>query len=127
VVGEEAQAAETAARSVRSSSGTAEGASKAQDAADGAFSGEQARQLVEATFSGALPQALSGVPDQTRGMVQTAAQQGFLHGLNEILLLGAVLSFAGAALALVLVRETEIERETLVGTALEAQPEPARA
>jgi len=125
VVGEEAQAAETAARSVRSSSGTAEGASKAQDAADGAFSGEQARQLVEATFSGALPQALSGVPDQTRGMVQTAAQQGFLHSLSEILLLGAVLSFAGAALALVL--ETEIERETLVGTALEAQPEPARA
>ena len=60
-------------------------------------------------------------------MVGNAAEQGFLHGLNEILLLGAILSFAGAALALWLVRESEIERETLVGTALEPEPEPSQA
>ena len=60
-------------------------------------------------------------------MTRNAAEQGFLHGLNEILLIGALLSFAGAAFALWLVREKEIERETLAGTAFEAEPEPARA
>ncbi len=104
------------------------GASKAQQVAGGAVSGSEARHLVEATSSGALPQALSAVPRQARSLVGNAAEQGFLHGLNEILLLGAILSFAGAALALWLVRESEIERETLVGTALEpeSEPEPAR-
>ncbi len=103
------------------------GASKAQQVAGGAVSGSEARHLVEATSSGALPQALSGVPRQARSLVGNAAEQGFLHGLNEILLLGAILSFAGAALALWLVRESEIERETLVGTALEPEPEPSQA
>ncbi len=55
-----------------------------------------------------------------------AAEQGFLHGLNEVLLLGAVLAFAGSVLALWLVREREIERET-VGAALQAEPGAARA
>ena len=47
--------------------------------------------------------------------------------MNEILLLGALLSFAGAVFALWLVRENDIERETLVDTALEVEPEPAKA
>jgi hypothetical protein len=34
--------------------------------------------------------------------------------MNEILLLGAVLSLAGSALALLLVREGEIEREEVL-------------
>jgi EmrB/QacA subfamily drug resistance transporter len=103
------------------------GASKTQQAADGAIGGDQARHLIEATSSGALPRALSGVPEQARGVVHRAAEQGFVHGLNVILLLGAILSFAGALLALWLVRESEIERETLVGTALEPEPEPEPA
>ena len=37
-------------------------------------------------------------------------------------MLGALLSFAGAVLALWLVRESDIERETLVDTAFEAEP-----
>jgi EmrB/QacA subfamily drug resistance transporter len=103
------------------------GASKVQDVAGGSVSGDEARGLVEATSSGALPQALSAVPQQARELTRNAAEQGFLHGLNTILLLGAILSFAGAALALWLVREGEIERETLVGTDFEtsAEPEPA--
>jgi EmrB/QacA subfamily drug resistance transporter len=105
------------------------GASKTESVAGGAVDGEQARQLVEATSSGALPQAISGLPAGAQDAARNAAEQGFLHGLNEILLLGALLSFVGAVLALWLVRESDIERETLEGTAFEVEPEvePARA
>jgi hypothetical protein len=57
--------------------------------------------------------------------MQRAAEQGFLSGMNEILALGSVLAFAGAVVALWLVRERDIERETLVDTRFEAQPEAA--
>ncbi len=103
------------------------GASKTQEVASGAVSGGQARGLVEAASSGGLHQALAGVPAQSQGLVRNAAQQGFLHGLNEILVMGAVLCFAGSLLSLWLVREREIERETVTGGVLEAEPEPARA
>ncbi|HUC07843.1 MAG TPA: MFS transporter [Solirubrobacterales bacterium] len=104
------------------------GASKTEQLAGNAVSGEEARGLIEATSSGALPQAIAGVPPQAQAKVQAAAEQGFLHGLNEILLLGALLSFAGAAAALWMVRESDIEREEVVeGAPLEAAPEPAGA
>jgi EmrB/QacA subfamily drug resistance transporter len=103
------------------------GASKAQEVAGSSVGGEEARNLIEATSSGALPQALSALPEGTRELTRNAAEQGFLHGLNTILLLGALLSFAGAVLALWLVRERDIERETLVGTAFETEPEPQPA
>jgi EmrB/QacA subfamily drug resistance transporter len=102
------------------------GAAKVQEVAGG-VSGGEARALVEATSSGTLPQALSSVPPQAREVTRNAAEQGFLHGLNEILLLGALLSFAGSVLALWLVRERDIERETLTGTAFEAETEPVQA
>jgi MFS family permease len=103
------------------------GAAKTQDVAGGAVSGEQARGLVEATSSGGLHQALAGVPDSSQALVRDAAQQGFLHGMNEILVLGAILAFAGSVLSLWLVREREIERETVAGGALEPEPEGANA
>jgi hypothetical protein len=43
--------------------------------------------------------------------VANAAGEGFLAGFNQVLTLGGLLCFAGAALALWLVREREIERE----------------
>jgi hypothetical protein len=52
------------------------------------------------------------VPPGARQSVSNAAREGFLTGLNDVLTLGALLSFAGAALALWLVREREIERES---------------
>jgi len=103
------------------------GASRTESLAGGAVDHDQARGLVEATSSGALPQAVSQLPAGVRGQVQQAAEQGFLHGLNEILVIGGILCFVGAALALALVREREIERETLVGTAFEEAPEPSQA
>jgi EmrB/QacA subfamily drug resistance transporter len=101
------------------------GASKTQEVAGAGVSDAEARHLVESTSSGTLPQAISGLPEQAQALTRNAAEQGFLHGLNEILLLGAILSFAGAAMALWLVREGDIERETLVDTAFETEPEPA--
>ena len=105
------------------------GASKTEELAGNAVSGEEARGLVEATSSGALPQAVAGRAATGAGQGPgSAAEQGFLHGLNEILLLGALLSFAGAVAALWMVREGDIEREEVVeGAPLEAEPEPARA
>ncbi len=89
------------------------GADKVAEVAAGtpAASGDRPRGLVEAASSGNLDQALGGVPPQAQDAVANAAGQGVLAGLNEVLLLGAVLAFAGAVAALWLVREDEIERE----------------
>jgi hypothetical protein len=74
-------------------------------------SGDRPRELVEAASSGNLDQALAAVPPGTRETVSSAAREGFLAGFNDVLTLGALVSFAGAALALWLVRERDIERE----------------
>jgi hypothetical protein len=78
----------------------ARGAAKISSLAPGA----PAHRLIEAASSGQLPRV-------AHGAVENAARQGFLSGLNTILVLGALLSFAGAAVAAWLVREHEIERE----------------
>jgi Major Facilitator Superfamily len=89
-----------------------------------AASGERPRQLVEAASSGNLDQAVGGLPAPARDSVVHAAREGFLAGLTDILLLGGLLSLAGAVVALLLVREREIERGPLEP---EAAPEPAPA
>jgi hypothetical protein len=68
---------------------------------------------VEAASSGNLDQALAAVPPSARDQVSDAAREGFLAGLNDVLLWGSLLSFAGAVLALWLVRERDIERHSL--------------
>src|SRR5215207_5032064 len=103
------------------------GASRTQELAGNAVSGGQARELVEATSSGGLNQAVAGLPEGAQATVANAAQQGFLHGMNEILVLGAALSFIGSILALWLVRERDIERETVLEDEREARREPAPA
>jgi EmrB/QacA subfamily drug resistance transporter len=103
------------------------GADKVAELAAGtpAADGDRPRQLIEASSSGNLGQALASVPDGARETVAHAAREGFLAGMNEILLLGALLSFAGSALALLLVREGEIEREELVEEADSREPQLA--
>jgi EmrB/QacA subfamily drug resistance transporter len=99
------------------------GADKVSELAAGtpAASGDRPRELVEAASSGSLDQALAAVPPGAREAASNAAREGFLSGLNEVLTLGALVSFAGAVLALWLVREREIERKG------EVLPEPAAA
>ena len=76
-----------------------------------AASGDHPRQLIEAASAGNLHQAVAAVPPQDQHAVFNAAREGFLAGFNDVLTLGALLCFAGAVLALWLVREREIERE----------------
>ncbi|HEY3192281.1 MAG TPA: MFS transporter, partial [Solirubrobacterales bacterium] len=83
--------------------------------------GDHPRQLVEAASSGNLQQALATLAPQAQPAVSHAAHEGFLTGLNEVLTLGGLVCFVGAALALWLVREHEIEREPLEGA---GEPEP---
>jgi EmrB/QacA subfamily drug resistance transporter len=103
------------------------GASKTEQLAGGAVDHDQARGLVEAASSGALPQALRALPAGARDTARHATEEGFLHGLNEILMLGGILCLVGTGLALWLVREKEIDRgEVGAGSEspLEAEPVP---
>jgi EmrB/QacA subfamily drug resistance transporter len=87
------------------------GTSKAAELTAGtpAASGERPRELIEAASSGSLDQALAAVPSPARQVVADAAGAGFLAGLNAVLTMAALLSFAGAVLALWLVRAHEIQ------------------
>jgi EmrB/QacA subfamily drug resistance transporter len=104
------------------------GADKVSEVAAGtpAASGERPRQLVEAASSGNLDQAIGAVPPQARQLVSDAAGQGFITGLNDVLMIGALLSFGGAILALWLVREREIEREPAESQEAQRRPETGR-
>src|SRR5262249_18565674 len=57
-----------------------------------------------------LDQTLAAFP-QTHHLISHAAVEEFLAGFNDVPTLGALLSLTGAALALWLVREHEIERQ----------------
>ena len=72
--------------------------------------GDRPRQLVEAISSGNLDTAVANVPAGQRAAVADAAREGFLSGMNEILMLGGLLALAGAVAALWLVRERDIQR-----------------
>ncbi|MEA2361916.1 MAG: hypothetical protein QOD71_1061 [Thermoleophilaceae bacterium] len=75
-------------------------------------SAEEARLLAEGVSSGALPR---GVP----AAVVDAARQGFVDGLNDILLVGAAIAVVGAVLSVWLVRGSDVRGETLD---VEAEP-----
>jgi hypothetical protein len=89
------------------------GADKVTQLAAGtpAAAGDRPQQLIEAASSGALGPALRAVPENARATVAHAAREGFLSGLNEILVAAAVLAFVGAILSLILVRTEGPERE----------------
>ncbi|HEX3316964.1 MAG TPA: MFS transporter [Solirubrobacteraceae bacterium] len=88
--------------------------------------GDRPRQVIEAASSGNLHQALQAVPPGARTAVAHAAREGFLAGLNDVLLLGGLVCLAGAAVALLLVRERDIEREPTEPRAV-PEPEPVAA
>lgn len=94
----------------------ARGSDKVRELAAGtpAAQGQKPRELIEATSSGHLDQSVAQLPAGTRDTVTHAAQQGFLAGFNEILLVGSGLAIAGALVSLWLVREREIERDVAV-------------
>ena len=105
----------------------ARGADKIATVAAGtpAAAGDHPRRLIEAASGGHLGSVLAALPPGARGLVASATRQGFLSGLNTILLIGALVAFAGAVLAAWLVREQEIEREQPDLIASTALPQPA--
>ncbi len=76
-----------------------------------AAAGGRPRGLLEAASDGRLHAALAAVPDGARGLVASATRDGFLSGLNAILLIGGFIALGGALLALWLVNERQIDRE----------------
>ena len=64
-------------------------------------------QLGEAFASGDAAGAISSVPPGQRGLLAQAAESSFVSGLDTILLIAALVCFAGAALSLVLVRRRD--------------------
>jgi hypothetical protein len=78
-----------------------------------AAGGARPRELIEAASSGKLDQALAAASPQAQQVLSSAAGEGFLEGLNAVLTLAALLSFAGALLTLWLVRKHEIQRQPM--------------
>jgi predicted MFS family arabinose efflux permease len=67
----------------------------------------QAHELAQAASSGQAARALATIPAPLRGLAGQASVGGFVDGLNTVLLIGAVIAFAGAALTLVLIRSQD--------------------
>ena len=88
-----------------------------------AADGDRPLLLIEAASSGNLDQALTAAPPDAREPIAAAVGDGFITGLNEVLVIGALLAFAGAIVSLWLVREGDIEREP-VEAELEAEAVP---
>ena len=64
--------------------------------------------LGEAVASGGAQQAIAGVPPSARGVVAEAAHRAFIDGFNDIILVAAIIAFAGAVLALLLIRNRDL-------------------
>ena len=79
--------------------------------------------IVTAVRQGQAGRLLASLPPAARGQVAAAIRSGFAAGLNDVLLVTAVLAFAGALCALLLIRARDFVR---AGRA-EPQPVPAQA
>ena len=89
----------------------------------------RAHQIAEAVSNGSASQAIRAVPPQLRGIGASAAKAGYIDGLNDILLVGAVVALVAAALTLVLIRQRDFVGQAAQAPGASAQPEadPSRA
>jgi EmrB/QacA subfamily drug resistance transporter len=67
--------------------------------------------LSDAVASGGMQAAVQASPPGARAQLATAANQAFISGFNEILLIGATIAFAGAVLGFALVRGRDFVTE----------------
>ena len=91
-----------------------------------------AKPIENAVLNGETPAAGAGHPSAaTTHLVHTVAAQGLINGLNEILLIGAVIAFVAAAASFVLIRQKDFTASAAPGrggsrgAVSEAQPAPA--
>jgi hypothetical protein len=80
-----------------------------------------AASIAHAVAAGGAQQVIAGVPHSERALAATAIHDAFAGAMNEILLVGAIVAFTGAVLALVLVRASDFS------AAPGAAPQPAHA
>ena len=74
--------------------------------------------FADAVSSGAIHAAVQSAPPGTHAQLTAAANQAFISGFNEILLVGAVVALVGAVAGFALVRSSDFV------AAPESQPEP---
>lgn len=91
--------------------GTGQGEVEKLAAGTPAADPDMAREIVEATSSGSLQRVLEASPADARAGIASAANEAFLSGFNQILVLGAALAIASGIVTLLMVREEEIERD----------------
>jgi EmrB/QacA subfamily drug resistance transporter len=82
--------------------------------------GSQAGDFAGAVASGRIGPALSSLPIQDRASAVAAASTAFADALNDILLIGAVASFAAAVLTFVLIRRKDFHPGEEHSAAVEA-------
>jgi hypothetical protein len=63
-----------------------------------------AHRVATAVSSGNVAQVLAHAPRAARAQLAAASTGSFVHALNDILLIAAIVAFAGAAIALALIR-----------------------
>ena len=80
--------------------------------------------FADAVSAGSAQSAIQAAPPGVRAQLTTAANQAFIQGFNDILLIGAIIAFTGAVLGFALVRSRDFVTQP------EGQPaaaEPAAA
>jgi EmrB/QacA subfamily drug resistance transporter len=63
--------------------------------------------IADSISTGGTSRAIAGAPEPLRGLVAHAARAAFVDGLNTILLIGAIVALAAAAVSFVLIRERD--------------------
>jgi len=81
-----------------------------------------AQQIASQISAGSVAQALRSTPPPLRGALLAAAQAGYAGALDHILLIAAVVAFAGAALTTVLIRPRDFTTAHVART--DFNPEP---
>jgi EmrB/QacA subfamily drug resistance transporter len=64
----------------------------------------RAHQIATAVSAGNVREVLAHAPSAARGQLAAASTSSFVHALNDLLLIAAVVAFAGGAVALILIR-----------------------
>jgi predicted MFS family arabinose efflux permease len=88
-----------------------------------------AHELAQAVGNGSVLQAIQTVPPHLRSVAGGAARAGFIDGLNEVLLIGALVALAAAVLTAILIRQrdfVEAPGPGADGAAPSAQTPPPR-
>ena len=89
----------------------------------------RAHQFADAVYAGASREAIAAAPPRAHAQLERVAATGFTSGLNQLVIIGAVISIVGALLSFALVRQRDFAPAQSGATppAPESQPEPAAA